>query len=41
MFLEKSELSVGLDRIAQGTSFDESYYREICVTQEWSKKITI
>jgi len=29
----------GLGRIAKGTTFDESYYREICVTQEWWKKL--
>jgi len=41
MILEKSDLSVGLGRIAKGTAFDESYYREICVTQDpylgWEK----
>jgi len=34
MFLEKSDLSVRLGRIAKGIAFDESYYREICVTQD-------
>jgi len=41
MFLEKSDLSVGLGRIAKRTAFDESYYKEICVTQDpylrWEK----
>jgi len=30
MFLEKSDLSVGMDKITRETAFDESYYREIC-----------
>jgi len=34
ILLEKSDLSVRLGRIAKGTAFDESYYREICVTQD-------
>jgi len=41
MFLKKSELSVGLGRIVKETAFNESYYREIRVTQDpylgWEK----
>jgi len=31
LFLEKSDLSVWLRRIAKGTAFDENYHRKICV----------
>jgi len=45
MLLEKSDLSVGLSRIAKETGFDESYYREFCVTQDpylgWEKNSNI
>jgi len=41
MFLEKSDLSVEFGRIAKGAAFDETYYKEICVTQDpylgWKK----
>jgi len=41
MFLEKSDLSVGLGRIAKERAFNESYYSKIYVTQDpnlgWKK----